>query len=204
MKRREDVLSEAVHECLKEMYKWAQPSIDIDELVASGFKDDKDNPLYRKHYLSMENFKYIVDSYVYAYGMKDPWEENFDTCIRYLTEGGLKDKYIPADGDKPGYRSYDKVAPLAEFIGQENTDKAIELIKECRNFYRHNREENDFGFTMSLGVGSPNSNNEEVEKYWQENGRPDFKIKKYDIDDVIYGSEEYENITVEDFIETLK
>lgn len=204
MKRRSDILEEAVHECLKEMYKWAQPALDIDELIASGFKDDKENPLYRIHYLSMENYKYIVDCFVHAYGMKDNWEENFDTCIKYLTEGGLKDKYIPATDEKPGYRSYDKVAPLAEFIGQEHTDKAIELIKECRDFYRHNQEENSFSFTMALGVGSPNSNKEEVENYWKEHGRPDFKIKDFDIDKVEYGEDEYEYVTVEDFQKSLK
>ena len=43
---RQDILQEALHKCLVEMYRWAQPSIDIDKLIESGFKDSKENPLY--------------------------------------------------------------------------------------------------------------------------------------------------------------
>lgn len=38
---REDILQEALHKCFVEMYRWAQPSIDLDELIKNGFKDSK-------------------------------------------------------------------------------------------------------------------------------------------------------------------
>ena len=45
---RQDILEQAVHKCLVEMYKWAQPSIDIDKLIKSGYKDTRENPLYER------------------------------------------------------------------------------------------------------------------------------------------------------------
>ena len=36
MLTRSDILSEAIHKCLVEMYKWAQPAIDLDKLIADG------------------------------------------------------------------------------------------------------------------------------------------------------------------------
>lgn len=38
---REDVLQGALHKCFVEMYRWAQPSIDLDELIKNGFKDSE-------------------------------------------------------------------------------------------------------------------------------------------------------------------
>ena len=63
---REDVLKEALHKCFVEMYRWAQPSIDLDELIKNGFKDNEKDPLYSRHYLSQDNFNYIRDTYMNA------------------------------------------------------------------------------------------------------------------------------------------
>ena len=57
---------------------------------------------------------------------------------------------------------------------------------------------------MAIYLGaSPYSNKEKVEEYWRTHGRPDFTIKDFDIDRIIY-SEEDDAPTVEEFIETLK
>ena len=37
MLTRSDILSEAIHKCLVEMYKWAQPAINLDKLIADGY-----------------------------------------------------------------------------------------------------------------------------------------------------------------------
>ena len=71
MLTRNDVLGKAIHECLADMYRWAQPSIDIDKLIESGFKDSKEDPLYKRHYLSEKNFIYLRDIYKDAYGITD-------------------------------------------------------------------------------------------------------------------------------------
>ena len=52
MLSRKEILEEAIHRCLKDMYLWSQPSINIDYLLKSGFKDDEKNPIYKKNYLS--------------------------------------------------------------------------------------------------------------------------------------------------------
>lgn len=198
---RQEILEKAVHECLREMYLWAQPSIDIDELIASGYKDSKFDPLYKKYYLSIENFQYIIDTYVDAYNIKSGWNNHFDLLIHYLNDGGFRDKYIPQDGEKPGYRSYEEVPSIYKYLDKEDADIVLSLIEECHNFYKTDHENNKFTMTMALGVGSPMSNKESVEKYWHENGRPDFKIKDFSIDDILYNEED---ITEEEFKETLK
>ena len=83
MLTRIDVLNEAIHKCLVEMYRWAQPSIDIDKLIASGFKDSEENPLYRTHYLSQDNFIYLRDSFKIAYGVTDDWDDTFELRVDY-------------------------------------------------------------------------------------------------------------------------
>ena len=204
---RTDILSEAIHKCLAEMYRWSQPSIDIDQLIADGFKDNKENPLYDRHYLSQENFIYIRDCFKEAYGVTDEWDNTFDILIKYLVEGGAEDDYKPATEDRPGYRDYKEVPALETFIGKESTEQCLTLIKKCRDFYKgHCLETNQFDMTMALGVGSPNSCAEKVEEYWHNNGRPDFTIKEFKVDDVIYGgaNDEYIDISEEEFIKTLK
>lgn len=207
MLTRENILNEAIHRCLVDMYRWAQPSIDLDKLIAGGFKDSEENPLYRRHYLSQENFCYLRDSFKIAYGIVDNWNDTFDTLIDYLVKGGLEDDYKPATKDRPAYRDYKKVPPLETLIGnglvgKSITELCITNIKKCRDFYSgHSREVNQFDMTMALGVGSPNSSAKHVEEYWHNNGRPDFTIKEFKIDDVLY-DEEYPD--VDEFLESLK
>ena len=202
MLTRNDVLGKAIHECLADMYRWAQPSIDIDKLIESGFKDSDENPLYKRHYLSQDNFIYIRDSFKTAYGIVDDWNDTFETLINYLVKGGIEDDYRPATKDRPAYRDYKKVPALDTLIGKEATDKCLEHIKKCQNFYcGHSREVNQFDMTMALGVGSPNSCAKVVEDYWHEHGKPEFKVKEFKIEDVLY-DEEYPDI--DEFLESLK
>lgn len=207
MINRDEILKEALHKCFVEMYRWSQPSIDIDELFKNGYKDSRESPLYEKHYLSQENFEYIRQTYMDAYGIKDNWDDTFEILIKQLKEGGIEDDYKPATKDRPGYRDYKKVLPLEEVItcpGEMNT--IIDYIKKCQNFFKgHSRETNQFSCSVALG-GSPTSNAKEVEEYWHKNGRPDFVIKDYKIEDIIWGSEEndYGPLTEEEFINSLK
>ena len=207
MINRNDVILKAMDECLEEMFKWAQPSISIKELIKSGFKDDEKNPLYTKHYLSSDNFSYIKDCYAYSYGIVDNWDDTFNLIYEQLEKGGIEDDYKPATEDRPGYRDYKKVDPLTKHLRTpEDFDTVIEYIKKIQDFFKgHCRELNSFSMSVCLGC-SPSSNKEAVEKYWQENGRPDFKIKDFKIGDVIYGgpNDEYLDTTEEEFIKTLK
>ena len=77
-----------------------------------------------------------------------------------------------------------------------------ERVKKCQNFYcGHSREVNQFDMTMALGVGSPNSCAKVVEDYWHEHGKPEFKVKDFKIDDIIY-DDRYPD--VDEFLESLK
>lgn len=207
MINRNDILCKALDECVAEMYKWAQPSVDIKQLIADGYKDDEKNPLYMKHYLSRDNFNYIQEAYMSAYGITDNWDDTFELVYKQLAEGGIEDDYKSATEDHPGYRDYKKVLPLKEVMscpGDFNT--IIDYIKKIQNFFKgHSRETLSFNMTICLG-SSPNTNAEVVEEYWRANGRPDFKIKDFNIADVIYGgiNDEYLDITEEEFISTLK
>ena len=201
---RKQILSEAVHKCLKTMYDYAQPSIDIDKLIASGYKDARENPLYVRHYLSSNNYKKIVDIYIRAYGMEDDWDSTYETILNYLIKGGLKDKYITPEDGRPSYRSYEKVPSIYEYLDKEDADIALSLIYECQHFYRHGLEESNFSCTMDLGVGSPSSNKKEVEDYWKEQ-YPNFKIEEFDLDNIIYGFEDESlDVTEEEFIAKLR
>lgn len=183
---RRDMMSQAIHDCLREMYAKAQPSIDYDELikkVKSGeVEDSNENPVYNRHYLSMQEFDYIREKWAEAYGFKPTWKPNIELLESYLKEGGTKDKYIPDRMDKtgfvhPSYRSYEKIKPLidqfTDIVGQEKAQEVYKVmmntINECKNFYAFDREYNDFCCAIALGA-SPTSNPNTVIKYWKEHG----------------------------------
>lgn len=200
---RQDILIKATEDCIYEMYKWAQPSIDLKELIENGFEDDEKTPLWRKHYLSYDNYKFILDRYATAYGIVDEWDSTFELIYKQLEEGGIEDDYKPATEDRPGYRDYKKVDPLKMHLHiKDDFDVVIEYIKKIQNFFKgHCLETNKYMFTISLG-NSPSSDKKEVEEYWKEHDRLDFKIKDFDIQDVIYGSDEF--TSEEEFIKSLK
>lgn len=183
---RREMLSRAVTDCMREMYAKAQPSIDYDELVekvkSGEIVDTNENPVYNRHYLSMQEFDYIREKWAEAYGFKPTWKPNIELLEDYLKNGGTKDKYIPDRMDKtgfvhPSYRSYEKVKPLIEQlsheIGGESAQKAYKIIMDtietCKNFYKFDREYSDFCCSVALGA-SPTSNPNTVIKYWAERG----------------------------------
>lgn len=183
---RREMLSRAVTDCMREMYAKAQPSIDYDELVekvkSGEITDTNENPVYNRHYLSMQEFDYIREKWAEAYGLKPTWKPNIELLEDYLKNGGTKDKYIPDRMDKtgfvhPSYRSYEKVKPLIEQlsqeIGEESAQKAhrivMDTIEECKDFYKFDQEYSDFCCSVALGA-SPTSNPNTVIKYWAERG----------------------------------
>lgn len=190
---REDIFRKAFHDCMKEMYAKSQPSVDYDQLLEdykSG-KIGKDERVYERHYLSWDEFLYIRDKYAEAYGMTKTWIPNIEVLEQYLNEGGTKDKYIPEQIDEngfkhPGYRGYEKVAPLkdqireimkvfdmsdcAQNVADEIYEKVMENIKNCKDFYRFDRERDDFDCNISLGA-SPTSNPKSVVEYWKSQGK---------------------------------
>lgn len=191
---RDQVIRKAYTECMAEMYAKAQPSADYYQLLedAKNGKIGEDEKVYERHYLSYEEFIYIRDKYIKAYGLQATWKPNIEVLEDYLINGGTKDKYIESRTDEnghyhPGYRGYEKVAPIAEQIkrileseiGEDNvtnkicnkiTETVLNTITNCKEFYRFDREESDFNYSVALGA-SPTSNKETVIEYWKSQGK---------------------------------
>ena len=201
---RKEIIQRAFHDCMCEMYAKSQPEADYDNLVQE-YKDGKigkEERIYERHYLSQDEFLYIRDKYKEAYNIKSHWKDDIEVLEDYLNKGGLKDKYIHEKKDPdgfvhPGYRSSEKVQPLKEHIRriidsylenkelnqtrQELTDdivnKVMELIHDCKNFYRFDSEESSFDCGIALGA-SPSSSMKNVKEWWKDNYNVDIEIEE--------------------------
>ena len=194
---RKEIISRAYTACMTEMYAKAQPPADYNQLIqdVKDGKIDKNEMIYERHYLSHEEFKYILNKYIEAYGLKEKWNPYVETVEQYLIEGGIKDKYIQSYTDKHGnyhtaHRGYENVKPIKEqiekilndeftscevspFVKDALRDKIVEIvmntIKDCKDFYRFDREESQFSASVALGP-SPCSNKDTVIEYWKSQG----------------------------------
>ena len=203
---REEVLYKAYEDCIREMFAKAQPSADWDNIVeeykAGKIDEKKDGPIYDRHYLSSEEFKYILDKYMKAYRIESEWKENVDIVEEYLNKGGHKDKYIKdwedEHGHHPGYRSYEDVPPLNKLIAdyirghmiikgepEENiqhwaksiTDIVMNDISTCKNYYSFNVDEQKFRNTVYMRC-SPSGSIETVKKWWKDHYDVDIEIEE--------------------------
>ena len=193
---RRDVINKAINDCYIEMYKWAQPSINLEEYINNPelIKENDGDKFFERYYLSFDNLKYIVENYINAYHIGNDWEDNIDLLLNYITnKDGVKDTYIL------GRHGYKSIIPLQNITN--DYEKVISLINTCRKFYNRDPELEKFNFRIFLGA-SPSSNKERVKKYWINHGRPKFNIKEFNIENIIYS--ENDDVTVEEFIKTLK
>ena len=196
MLNRESVLEKAYHDCMVEMYRKSQPSASYDEYVkmykAGVLRDDDHDRVYNRHYLSREEYEYILDKYVDAYGMSERWNDYVDTVKRYFGDESPNDTWVPEkvdeDGFKhPGYRGYEYLPHFSkviegiikdmvaknewdiEKVSMAIYDAVINRIETCQRFYKFDREES--GFHVSVGLGaSPTCNKDAVINYWKEKG----------------------------------
>lgn len=197
---RHEIMKKAIHDCFVELYAKAQPMADYDNIVEeyrSG-KLTKDDRVYERHYISHDEYNYIVNKYIDAYNLAPQWKSNVELLEKYLVDGGLKDKYIPEHTDEngnyhPGYRGYENVSPLKDYIkniikdmpgdnsslieeySNKMNDKVFELIETCKNFYRFDREEEQFRIAIGLGA-SPSTDAKSVKKWWKDNYDVDIEI----------------------------
>ena len=179
MKNRNQILATAIDECICELYKWAQPSIDLRNYIGrDDIEDTPENPFYKRYYISRENMKYIVEMFMEAYGVGNKWNEHIEFLIGYITNKDSK-KVVYKDFR----REYENIIPIQDIT--KDSEKVLELIRVCKNFYNKDIEKESFNFSLYLGP-SPNSNKEYVEEYWKEHGIPDFKIVDYNIDNILY------------------
>ena len=199
---REDIIVEAIHKCMCELYRWAQPSIDFSKYYEGtlNISDTKDSPFYSRYYISQENMDYIIDRFKEAYSIGSEWKDHIDLLLDYITnKDSVRQIYVKGDKEHPGYREYEKIVPLDKVV--TNPEDVIKLINTCKDFYSRDFELSQFNIPIYLGC-SPSSNKEEVEKYWNNEGI-DFTIKDYKIEDILYPRDENAP-TEEEFIDTLK
>lgn len=197
---RNEIISKAIDDCMREMYAKSQPVGDFDQLVqdVKDGKIDKNERIYERYYLSKDEFDYILQKYKDAYRFNEEWSSNIELLEKYLREGGTKDKYIAGETDesgftRPGYRGYEKVPPLKEQIlnivskldcsalptkvTEDIYNKVMETIGCCKEFYKFDRENSVFSISVALGA-SPTSNKETVKRWWKENKGIDIKIEE--------------------------
>jgi len=198
---REEILCKAYEDCIREMFAKAQPSADLDNIIeeykAGKIDEKKDGPIYDRHYLSAEEYKYILDKYMKAYRIESEWKENVEVVEEYLNKGGHKDKYIEdwndEHGHHPGYRSYEDVPPLKRLIlnvlqkyseSETNKELADEITKvvmndisTCKNYYSFNVDEQKFRNTVCMRC-SPTGSIETVKKWWKDHYDIDIEIEE--------------------------
>lgn len=164
------VFADIIRKCYKEMYANAQPPVDYDELIelAKAGKEDKQHPFYTQHYLSAEEYKYILEKYVESYRIKSDWHDHVDTIIDWFDEP-IVDKYIEENDDEPGYRSYENLTPLIKLIGEESFNVVIDYINKAKNFYKFGRNL-ESSFNWAIMQCSPTSNKQTVIDYWKTKG----------------------------------
>lgn len=186
MKTKKDIITEAVKECLTEMYKWAQPSLDYQDFYKKiiDHKIVPDEDWYMHYYLSEENFKSIRNYFMEIYHLNSEWKDYMDIAIKYLKEGGYETVYKKENGTP--FRTSANTPKLIDIIPEENANKVFELLNKCKNFYKFNSDEETF--LWNILNFSPTSNKEEVEKYWKDKGTP-VKIKEIS-EAKIFGYEE--------------
>ena len=193
MLNREDILKECFERCMTEMYKYAQPSLDYLSITDMS-EEEKKKLSYKHYYLSDKNCKFIIEHYLYIYGLFDWWKESVEVIERDFTKGGLKDHWVKESTDKygkhPGYRDTEKVPPLKDIIGEENSNKVLSILKDYKDFYRFGRRDLD-SISFSLYNYSPNSNKQTVIDYWKTQGK-DITIDDFDVEDKIYGTDDEE------------
>lgn len=185
-KSRKELFDQIIRDCLNEIYMAAQPSITFDELEILASRMPDQNLIY-KFYISEEELKDIKESYIYAYNIRESWNDNVDLVLDYLINGGTKDSYVTSS-EGYLYRGYEKTPKLADVIGDTNAQKVVELIKTCQDFYKFDVELNKFEFNISNYC--PCSDYEQVKEYWAKYGVKIYK-RVYNEDTDQYENEEY-------------
>ena len=163
MVTRREILIKAADDCMKDIYKHAQPKVDWDDFVQQckdytkkykeweSINENRPNvdefcgpKPYEFYYLPKEVLKDIYDSYVHAYKI-DNHQELLDTIkiLKNYCNDPIVDKYIEGETDKdgnkwPGHRGYDHPDNLEKEVNKllgDSIDKK-ELSKlVCSKFF---------------------------------------------------------------------
>lgn len=163
---RSDIIEEACHRMLKEMYMRAQPPVDIDtyvEAYKSGKLDKEKDKCYEWHYLPAPIQNQIVEDYLEAYNANDQMREYFEWLLDLFKNGGHRTVYKDIFGTGEETRTGEETEKLPELIGEENAEKVYGLINDFLGFYRRNMDECSIRWSIMQG---PTSNPKTAEEHW--------------------------------------
>lgn len=180
---RNKVIAEACTNMIKEMYRRAQPSVDImlyEGCYKKGILDPNKDRCYEWHYLPEQVQRQIVEDYLDAYGANDWLKRACEFLLRNFKEGGYRTVYKDIFNDGQKVRTSEETEKLDELIGKENAEKVYKLMDDFLGFYRTNMDEHAIrGAIFKCPTSNPNT---VIEKWG-----PDFKI-----DDSVYKDEDDE------------
>jgi hypothetical protein len=163
MKTRDEILSKAAEDCLKEFYEYAIPKVNWEDFLEENktytkkyqeWKKLENRPPikeycgprpYEFYYLPSDIVKDIVLYYVHVYRM-DHQQELLDTIeiLKNYCKEPIVDKYIDDWTDEtgfhhPGFRSYDHPDNLekeiTKILGPEAEDNPYHVHKICDKFF---------------------------------------------------------------------
>ena len=155
MKTRDEVLSQAAEDCLKDFYKYAVPKVSWEDFLKENQEYTKKYNEWEKlenrppikefcgprpyefYYLPSDILKDIALSYVPVYRM-DHQQELLDTIeiLKNYCKEPIVDKYIEREGDQPGYRGYDHPNNLEKElieICDQHSHEPVNMAKEIQN-----------------------------------------------------------------------
>lgn len=191
---RDKVIAEACTNMIKEMYRRAQPPVDImlyEECYKKGILDLNKDRCYEWHYLPEQVQRQIVEDYLEAYGANDWLKTACEFLMQNFKEGGHRTVRKDIFGTGELVRTGEETEKLDELIGKENAEKVYKLMEDFMGFYRTNMDEHAIRGAI---FKCPTSNPETVLKKWG----PDFKIDE----SVYYGTdEETYDYTYKDYID---
>lgn len=184
---RKDIIIQAIEECMKELFKWAQPKVTWEEFRKENKEYDGSGPKpYEFYYLDKDITKEIVENYAYAYRIGPELKDTITILIDYF-EHPIVDKYISKHTDEngnyhPGHRGYDYPESIVNFIGEEHWDKVKEYFNMAGNFYKWDSNLQMFNINVYLGA-SPNSNKQAVIDNWKKYKNKDIEIKDISLEE---------------------
>lgn len=199
------ILNEAIEACLKEMYRFSQPSANYDKLkeyAKEHPEEEKEFPTFKRYYLSTEQFNYILKKYAEAYHLIPEWKNNIETIKDEFETGSDKKEYKK---DSYGEMFIERVPtpPLCERIGQENTKKVLEMLDEIDDSHKRDKDAQYFSSAISLGH-APTSNLKGVKAYWKDKGLElEFEERNCE-DDVFFDMDWFEVTSLKELEKHLK
>ena len=198
------ILDEAIESCIREMYRFSQPSADYDKLkeyAKEHPEEEKEFPTFKRYYLSTEQFKYILNKYANAYNLIPEWKNNIETIKYDFETGSYKEEY-KKDSYGEMVSEYISTPPLYERIGVENTKKVLEMMNEIEQYHKRDMDARYFSSAISLGH-SPSSNLKEVKEYWKNRGvEIDFEERNCE-EDVFYDMDAFGVTSIKELEEHL-